>query len=489
MWPDVRLLLIDDLPQRRHDLAVILNFLGESYYACSSQELPRLFARTSQPTALTCLLVGNIDGRLDIIRFLRHISKQLPRLPPVLLIGQQDTSEWPDALRRRVLTALDMPPSYNALLDALHRAQVYQEMFDDERERGVQRELDLFRVLVGHSRPIQQVRQKLQQLEQSDVGVLLVGEFGTGKEVVARNLHYISPRREQPFVPLDCRFVDAELLGAELFGYEVGAFPGAVSQRQGRLEMANGGTLFLYEIALLPMDIQGRLLRTLQEGCLTRLGGMESVPINVRIIAATQKDLEVLMADDHFLAPLYYQLAQFILELPPLRERIEDIPLLINELVTRLEHERRGAIRLSSAALMSLCRHDWRGNVRELASLIERLTIMYPHGVIGVDKLPRKFQHLICAGAEEGAQEAPVNIQPNLSAGEGEMPILLPVGGIDLKEYLSQLELSLIHQALDDAGGVVARAADRLRVRRTTLVEKMRKYGITRSDVDSEELC
>lgn len=487
MWPDVQLLLIDDLSQRRHDLAVILNFLGESFHACASYDIPRLFSKDRRISDLNCLLLGRVEGRLDTVRLLRLLGKQFPRVPPIILIGAHDTSEWPDALRRRVLSTLDMPPSYNALLDALHRAQVYHEIFEDGRERGTQRELNLFRVLVGHSRAIQQVRQKLQSLEGSDRNVLLVGEFGSGKEVVARNLHYSSPRRTQHFVPLDCRFVDAELLGIELFGHEVGAFPGAVSQRRGRLEMADGGTLFLHEVALLPIDIQGRLLRALQEGCLTRLGGMEPIPVNVRVIASTQQDLEALMANDQFLAPLYYQLAQFVLDLPPLRERTEDIPLLINELITRLEHERRGAVRLSSSALMSLCRHDWRGNLHELASLIERLTIMYPHGVIGVEKLPRKFQHLICSGEREVASEPVPSLPTSATLAEGELPVLLPVGGIDLKVYLTQLELSLIQQALDDAGGVVARAAERLRIRRTTLVEKMRKYGITRADMDTEE--
>lgn len=486
MWPDVRLLLIDDLPQRRHDLAVILDFLGESYHACSSVEALSLTVPESPPV-LTAVLLGSIDGRGCVVRLLRQLGSQLVRLPPILLLGQHDTSDWPDALRRRVLVTLEIPFSYNSLLDALHRAQVYQEMFDSERERGVQREVELFRVLVGHSRAIQKVRQKLQQLEGSEISVLLTGEFGSGKEVVARNLHYYSPRREQPFVPLDCRFVDVDLLASELFGHEVGAFPGALTQRKGRLELANGGTLFLYEVAKLPMDVQGRLLRALQERCFTRLGGSEYIPLNVRIITGTQAELESLVAADQFLDPLYYELSKFVLDLPPLRERAEDIPLLINELITRLEHEHRGSIRFNSAALMSLCRHDWRGNILELASLIERLTIMYPHGVIGVDKLPRKFQHLAYSGANETTAAAP--IKPATTAMPGtDLAILLPVGGLDLKEYLNQIEQSLIQQALDDAAGVVARAAERLRVRRTTLVEKMRKYGITRIDLDGEEL-
>jgi sigma-54 specific flagellar transcriptional regulator A len=209
------------------------------------------------------------------------------------------------------------------------------------------------------------------------------------------------------------------------------------------------------------------------------MGSDVARPIDVRVIAATRHDLEERVTDGRFRDDLYYRLNQFSIELPPLRERIEDIPLLINELIARMEHEKRGSIRFSSAALMSLCRHDWRGNVRELANLVERLAIMHPYGVIGVAELPKKFRHL--DGEESEEEGAPVR-EPAGALPGIDAPALLPIGGLDLKDYLNTLERSLIQQALDDAGGVVARAAERLRVRRTTLVEKMRKYGMGRRD-------
>lgn len=479
MLRDARLLLIDDDPRCCHDLAVILEFLGESFLVCQDEDVLGEWRRQGEPV-LSCLLLGPRQAG-HRLRLLRQLGGTVEHLP-ILLFGDQDCSGWPDELRHRVLAHLDMPPSYSQLTDALHRVQVYRQVYDRDRERGLLREPNLFRSLVGTSRAIQEVREQLQQVAQTECSVLLLGEPGSGKEVVARNLHYHSPRREQPFVPFNCAAIDASVLEGELFGYQQGAFPGALHERAGRLEMAAGGTLFLDEVGCLPPSAQGRLQRLLQEGCFERLGDTQPRPLDVRIVAASQPGLEQRIAGGQFANDLYYRLSRFTIELPPLRERVEDIPLLINELTARLEHERRGSIRFSSSALLSLCQHDWRGNVRELANLVERLAIMHPYGVIGVSELPRKYRYL----SEE--HEAPAQAAA-ASAGSLpglDSPMLLPVGGLDLKEYLGTLEQVLIQQAMDDAGGVVARAAERLRLRRTTLVEKMRKYGMQRRDEEGE---
>ncbi|HBO0571219.1 TPA: transcriptional regulator FleQ, partial [Pseudomonas aeruginosa] len=355
------------------------------------------------------------------------------------------------------------------------------------RERGRSREPNLFRSLVGTSRAIQQVRQMMQQVADTDASVLILGESGTGKEVVARNLHYHSKRREGPFVPVNCGAIPAELLESELFGHEKGAFTGAITSRAGRFELANGGTLFLDEIGDMPLPMQVKLLRVLQERTFERVGSNKTQNVDVRIIAATHKNLEKMIEDGTFREDLYYRLNVFPIEMAPLRERVEDIALLLNELISRMEHEKRGSIRFNSAAIMSLCRHDWPGNVRELANLVERLAIMHPYGVIGVGELPKKFRHvddedeqLASSLREELEERAAINAGlPGMDA-----PAMLPAEGLDLKDYLANLEQGLIQQALDDAGGVVARAAERLRIRRTTLVEKMRKYGMSRRDDD-----
>ena len=487
MWRETKILLIDDDAARRHDLGVILNFLGEEHLAASSQQWPSLLDGLADCRTLSVALVGQVDGKGGVLELLRQLGERDEFLP-ILLVGEAPTAQWPEDLRRRVLVSLDMPPSYNKLLDSPHRAQVYREMYDQARERGRQREPNLFRSLVGTSRAIQQVRQMMQQVADTEASVLILGESGTGKEVVARNLHYHSKRREAPFVPVNCGAIPAELLESELFGHEKGAFTGAISSRAGRFELANGGTLFLDEIGDMPLPMQVKLLRVLQERTFERVGSNKTQSADVRIIAATHKDLEKMIEEGSFREDLYYRLNVFPIEMAPLRERIEDIPLLMNELISRMEHEKRGSIRFNSAAIMSLCRHDWPGNVRELANLVERMAIMHPYGVIGVAELPKKFRHvddedeqLSSLREELQERDALMGNLPSLESGA-----LLPPEGIDLKEYLGNLEQDLIQQALDDAAGVVARAAERLRIRRTTLVEKMRKYGMNRRDEDDE---
>jgi sigma-54 specific flagellar transcriptional regulator A len=322
------------------------------------------------------------------------------------------------------------------------------------------------------------------QVADKDVSVMIQGESGTGKEVVARNLHYHSYRRNKPFVPVNCGAIPAELLESELFGHEKGAFTGAISSRPGRFELAEGGTLFLDEIGDMPLNMQVKILRVLQEHTFERVGSNKTMKADVRIIAATHKNLESMIADGSFREDLYYRLNVFPIEMPSLRERIEDLPLLLNELISRMENEKRGSIRFNSAAIMSLCRHDWHGNVRELANLVERLAILHPYGVVGVGELPKKFRHL---DEDEEGLPSPVADVTQQEAGLAgvDSPALLPVNGLDLREYLQDLECSLIQQALDDANGVVARAAEKLNIRRTTLVEKMRKYNLSRKEKDT----
>ncbi|MDA7085959.1 sigma-54 dependent transcriptional regulator [Pseudomonas sp. SA3-5] len=489
MWRETKILLIDDDHERRRDLTVILNFLGEDHLACGSHDWQDAVAELASSREVLSVLLGDVQAKGGMLEILKQ-SADWDEFLPILLIEEQAAAEWPEEFRRRVLATLEMPLSYNKLLDSLHRAQVYREMYDQARERGRQREPNLFRSLVGTSRAIQQVRQMMQQVADTEASVLILGESGTGKEVVARNLHYHSRRREAPFVPINCGAIPAELLESELFGHEKGAFTGAITSRAGRFELANGGTLFLDEIGDMPLSMQVKLLRVLQERTYERVGSNKTQSADVRIIAATHKNLEEMIEAGSFREDLYYRLNVFPIEMAPLRERIEDIPLLMNELISRMEHEKRGSIRFNSAAIMSLCRHDWAGNVRELANLVERMAIMHPYGVIGVAELPKKFRHVddededLTASLREDLEERAAIIAglPGVNT-----PAMLPAEGLDLKDYLGNLEQGLIQQALDDASGVVARAAERLRIRRTTLVEKMRKYGMSRREDEVQE--
>ena len=481
MWEDNNIIVIDDNDQRRHDAQVILDFLGENPVTFSCQqwtEISQSDAAKENTRQIKALVFGE-NGGSPLEQRLQE-TQEWDRSCPIILMGQHQLDQVEDIdLQHKVIVQLEFPPSYNKFMDSLHRAQVYREQYDINAGRVQQRDVQLFRSLVGTSREIQKVREMMAQVADKDVTVLITGESGTGKEVVARTLHYNSHRRNMPFVPVNCGAIPRELLESELFGHEKGAFTGAVTARAGRFEMAQGGTLFLDEIGDMPLDMQVKILRVLQERCFERIGGNKTIQTDVRIITATHRHLEDMIRDGGFREDLYYRLNVFPIEMPPLRERVEDIPLLLNELVTRLENEKRGSIRFNSAAIMSLCRHEWAGNVRELANLVERMAILHPYGVVGVQELPKKFRHV-----DEADEDL---IIPESARSDG-MPTmatmdstaLLPVNGIDLKEYLTNLERSLIQQALDDSVGVVARAAEKLKIRRTTLVEKMRKYDLQR---------
>lgn len=482
MWEENNVIVIDDNAQRLHDAKVILDFLGENpvTYTCEAWTAlitsPEAKKNTRQ---IRTLVFGDCIGFCLEERL--QEAQDWDRSCPIILIGEHDLDgvESMD-LRHKVIAQLEFPPSYNKFMDSLHRAQVYREQYDINAGRAQQRDTQLFRSLVGASREMQKVREMIAQVADKDATVLITGESGTGKEVVARTLHYNSSRRNKPFVPVNCGAIPRELLESELFGHEKGAFTGAVTSRAGRFEMAQGGTLFLDEIGDMPLDMQVKILRVLQERSFERVGGNKTIQIDVRILTATHRNLEDMIKNGGFREDLYYRLNVFPIEMPHLRERVEDIPLLLNELITRLENEKRGSIRFNSAAIMSLCRHEWAGNVRELANLVERMAILHPYGVVGVQELPKKFRH-VDAGDEDLIipESARANGMPTVATMDS--TALLPVNGIDLKEYLTNLERSLIQQALDDSVGVVARAAEKLQIRRTTLVEKMRKYDLQRN--------
>jgi sigma-54 specific flagellar transcriptional regulator A len=486
MWREIKVLLVDDDEQRKHDMHVLLDFLGEEAFESDSKNWKTVAASTDDTMDIVAVILGSSNSKSST-EMLSDISEWDKGMPIIYVGSEELPTELSDDVRRAIIAHVTMPPSYNKLLDSLHRAQIFREHFSHSRTRGERRPVQLFRSLVGTSREIQYVRELMHQVANKDVTVLITGESGTGKEVVARNLHYHSDRRDGPFVPVNCGAIPNELIESELFGHEKGAFTGAITSRSGRFEMAEGGTLFLDEIGDLPLNMQVKLLRVLQERTYERVGGTKTIKTNIRVIAATHKDLDKMVEMETFREDLFYRLNVFPVEVPPLRERREDIPLLMNELISRMENEKRGSIRFNSAAIMSLCRHDWHGNVRELANLVERLAIMHPYGVIGIPELPKKFRHMDEGDEAEGDMQMPATLPSEPGLIGLDSPALLPVNGIDLKDYLTNLERSLIQQALDDACGIVARAAEKLQIRRTTLVEKMRKYGLQRKEKEPLE--
>ncbi|WP_054113130.1 sigma-54 dependent transcriptional regulator [Marinagarivorans algicola] len=480
-------LVIEDNTEVQHAIKLIFDFMGEQVVVLNfNQWKSQQQDLAQQAEDISVIVFGGTGTRSATeachIEQEGLVVKSRFGATAIMTMGvdyEERLALLDDSIKRRVLTQLPYPFTYSQLVNALHRAQRFNQAYANASQAPSQRPVHLFRSLVGTSKEIQATRQVMAQVADTDVTVLIEGESGTGKEVMARNLHYHSPRRDGPFVPVNCGAIPAELLESELFGHEKGAFTGAISARAGRFEMAEGGTLFLDEIGDMPLHMQVKILRVLQEKTFERVGGNKTFTTNVRIIAATHRHLEGMIAEGGFREDLYYRLNVFPIVAPSLKERAEDVPLLINELVSRLESEQRGSVRFNSAAILSLCKYAWPGNVRELANLVERMAIMHPFGVVGVQDLPEKYRHQD-SDVEDDIEMEIEHIAASPAVVSMSDRALLPEGGIDLKEYITGLEQNLIKQALDDSGGVVARAAERLTIRRTTLVEKMRKYGMSR---------
>ncbi len=477
-----KVLIVDQDADSSQRLSHQLQFIDYETKALSS---PELLDSLGDLSIYSSILIANFHGIVPWAKGLRAKHENCP--PLVLLLGNQPADISQEEIDENFVGCLKSDIRYASLSDLLHKSKVRGTANTTPSKEGTQNP-ELFRSLVGNSRSVQRVRKMIDQGAPTEATVLILGESGTGKEVVARNIHYYSNRRNKPFVPINCGAIPSELLESELFGHEKGSFTGAVGSRQGRFELAEGGTIFLDEIGDMPLTMQVKLLRVIQERSFERVGSNKSIKSDVRIVAATHRDLEMLIEDGRFREDLYYRLNVFPVEMPPLSSRAEDLPLLVNELITRLEHEKKSSVRLTPAAMMALCNYDWPGNVRELANLMERLTILHPYGVVDAADLPPKMAphgRVLTEGRDEVDANASGSAIPLVSG----MPQValnnkprLPRDGIDLKQHLTDIEISLIEQALDECSGVVAHAANRLKIRRTTLVEKMRKYSIQRPE-------
>jgi sigma-54 specific flagellar transcriptional regulator A len=472
MPSEPNILIIEADPELGLEIQAILKFI--SYTPVLVRDCRRWKEYAGDASDIQAVLVGSCESDSMLSTLLGEIHGFDENLPIYLLSEKGKEPTVTIEAGSCILGRIETPTQYSQLTSALHQAEVYT---NSHRLPGVSdRPIELFRSLVGSSRPIQHVRKMIEQVAGSDANVLILGESGTGKEVVARNLHYHSSRREGPFVPVNCGAIPTDLLESELFGHEKGAFTGAISDREGRFEMAEGGTLFLDEIGDMSLQMQVKILRVLQERTFERVGSNKTITSDVRILAATHRNLEEGIKAGDFREDLFYRLNVFPIEVPPLRDRVEDIPLLVNELVRRIEHEKRGSVRLSPGAIYTLCQYGWSGNVRELANLIERLAILHPYGVVDAGNLPEKFQN-----GEIDVSEKLVDALVGAPVTSEDLDPRLPRDGLNLKEHLGYMEISYIKQALTDSGGVVAHAAKRLGMRRTTLVEKLRKYGLQRS--------
>ncbi len=475
--PLPRLFLIDDNKTRIQQFENILLFMEYQVSTASSTDYDSLLKDLDDVRAV---FIGN--GCEKQATLIKTVLESTANLPVILLIDKGTALQIPTAIKKMLSGFHEWPSVFPVFTEILKKLPVPKNV-EDTPNRNVAN-----KGLAGNSESIKFIRESIDQVANSTATVLVLGESGTGKEVVAKAIHLASNRKNKPFVPVNCGAIPAELLESELFGHEKGAFTGAITARQGRFEIAEGGTLFLDEIGDMPMPMQVKLLRVLQERTFERVGSNKPIECNVRIVAATHRNLDEEIKEKRFREDLFYRLNVFPIELPALRERTEDIPLLINHLVYRMEANKQEPVYFTRDSLAILMQHPWPGNVRELSNFIERLTITHPRATLDIGDLPEKFQQyevpddfvveevvvepLLIENVLEGKKVEKTSIENIATSSE------LPEQGLDLKEFLSNLELGLIKQALEECNGVVAHAAKLLNMRRTTLVEKLRKYEL-----------
>jgi sigma-54 specific flagellar transcriptional regulator A len=510
---DAKVIVIEASDSEARSLQTLLRFLDlEPVHVHDLAEL----ARSPQGAAQEYLAIIAGKAMVDAIgpELVSHL-RAMPQPLPLIYLSNDGLPKIAESSGDLAWFHLDLPVKQRRLSAVLHQAQNVRN--GHPTQPGAHR----FRPS-GTSRPMRAVHRLIEQVAPFDTNVLILGESGTGKEMVARHVHELSGRAGHPFVPVNCGAIPADLLESELFGHEKGAFTGALSTRMGRFEFAEGGTLFLDEIGDMSLQMQVKLLRVLQERNFERVGSNRTIRCNVRIIAATHRDLEAAIGAGRFREDLYYRLNVFPIQMPPLRERLEDLPVLIEHLVQRQGQIAGRHVRLDKEAMNCLARNPWPGNVRELANLLERLAILFPEQTVTATDLPERYRNkgtsawfgsgvrivpptptasspdrpshalledLLEAGEVELSQEPGDTAQLIMDETLGERVELamgaeltgfeLPRGGMDLKDHLSAIEIGLIRKALEEADGTVAEAARLLRMRRTTLVEKLRKYRLS----------
>ncbi|MDP9140063.1 MAG: sigma-54 dependent transcriptional regulator [Pseudomonadota bacterium] len=493
---ECRVLLIDGDIERAESLRSVLEFIDyRAVVVHAADEIDLHAVRTADWMAI---IVGKAEGD-SITAFVNWLRRDRMHPPLLVLQPYYESVQAKCKLDSSACLMLETPVRYSQLNELLNRAG---RLNPEQVVRA-----PALSGPTGQSGAVRRLRKMIEQVASFDTTVLVTGESGTGKEVVARAIHEQSSRRDRPFVAVNCGAIPHELLESELFGHEKGAFTGAITARRGRFEMADGGTLFLDEIGDMPLPMQVKILRVLQERSYERVGSNRSSHCDVRIITATHRNLEEAITKGTFREDLFYRLNVFPIEMPPLRERLEDLPMLVDDLTRALERGGRGKVRLAPDAINALRRYHWPGNVRELSNLIERLAVLHPQQAVGAAELPERYRVAVPGKATDdsmmyeatqmissaGSVVAPisaasVDAEVNVAAQLVESKIAaLPADGVNLKDHIEGIELSLIRQAMLQAGGVVAHAAKLLCTRRTTLVEKLRKYGLTREDVDEPQ--
>jgi len=454
-----RILLIDDSPEILDSLSESLQNEGFDVETCSDGERGiSLMDKKFYDLVITDLMMPDMDG----MAVLKHVRGNSPDSICIILTGFGTIRNAVEAVKLGAFDYLTKPVKLDEILITLKRAIEFRDLKRENLNlRSQLKKKYKFENIIGDCEKTRQIFETIEKVADTDNTILILGESGTGKELIAKAIHYNSYRREGPFVPVNCAAIPTELLESELFGHEKGAFTNAIRTRIGRFELANGGTIFLDEIGDMPANLQSKLLRFIQERQFERVGGIKTVKVDIRVIAATHQDLKLAVQQKKFRQDLYYRLNVIPIFVPPLRERKEDIPLLVHHFLSQFNRTKNRRIRgIDPETLNRLISYHWPGNVRELENNIERMIILTNNEIIQVEDLPEKFH--------------------SLTSDEAPRPVEIPDAGISLDTAVSDYERKLILEALNKTGWVKNKAAQLLNLNRTTLIEKIKRQNLQR---------
>ncbi|ACG73199.1 two component, sigma54 specific, transcriptional regulator, Fis family [Anaeromyxobacter sp. K] len=466
-------LIVDDEVNIRRVLAAMLKREGyEVTTAADGEQALGVLHRTPVHVVVTDLVMPRVGG----MELLRRVSQDFPDVPVILITAHGSVDSAVAALKAGAFDYITKPFEQEELKKVIAKAARAHDL-ERQNLHAMLNDGD-GPPLIGQSPPMRAIYDMVARVADSPSTVLITGESGTGKELIAKALHRGSSRRDKPLIKVNCAAIPKDLVESELFGYERGAFTGAVGSKPGRFELADGGTLFLDEIGEVPVEMQVKLLRAIQESEFERVGGIKTLQVDVRLIAATNRDLKQLIADGRFREDLYYRLAVVPIALPPLRDRREDVPLLVRYFIEKYDQRLGKKVEgIEDEALELLANYSWPGNIRELENLMERSVLFADGPLIQASALPDALR-------EKGAQ-ASVPI-----AAVGPLGAIAAPSGASMKEIVRQaqaeLERELITRALEETGGNVTRAAKRLQISRKSLQVKMKELGL-RGAVDVED--
>ncbi|MCK9296915.1 MAG: sigma-54 dependent transcriptional regulator [Desulfobulbaceae bacterium] len=457
-----KVMIVDDEASIRESLAGILS--DEGFLPVPVESAEKAFEVLNQEKIHLVLLDIWMPG-MDGLEALPRIKEQFPHLPVIMISGHGNIETAVQATKMGAFDFIEKPPSYDKIVLSINNALLVSNL---EEENLILKEKNAKKWRINGSSPaIISVRQQLERVAPTDAWVLIRGEHGTGKELAAQMIHRLSASSEKPMIEVNCAAIPEELIESELFGHEKGSFTGAVSSRRGKFDQADGGILFLDEIGDMSLKTQAKILRILQEQQFERVGGTKTISVNVRVLAATNKNLEQEIAQGNFRADLFWRLNVVPIYMPPLRERLEDLPLLVNELLGEFSRKGLGKKEFTPEAMKLMACHSWPGNVRELRNFVERVAIMTP-------------QELVTEEIISPMLPIDVRLMDQLPSGPGENPTPVSPQGFDasFKEAKRIFEKEYLEEKLKKNDGNISQTAEQIGLERSHLHKKLKALGI-----------